>query len=346
VPEERARRLLLPEPQLLPLVQLLWAEWLREEVLLPVAHRHMGLTIPRLLRPLFRRRRELLGELARAGAEAVKELVRHASGEGDARPGMVVCVATAGDLLQWHPHLHLITTDGGRSADGSWHTPAQWDAEWLMRLFRERLFGSLLDKRAISRELVQKLLAWRHPGFSAHVGEPITAEDKQRLEAPPPTSSKIPSRSNQRMSILAFVSDRHSINRILDHLGLRSPQQGRPPLPARGILRVAEHGEGWGGRHTGTEAIPCCHSPLRAVGRLCLQTRRLYARAPRMRDTRLGHLRRTTSRCLNTPPTWAAEPISKRRAHKPPIKTSMDRWWLQTSMSVAPLNTWCPVSRK
>lgn len=85
------------------------------------------LTIPRLLRPLFRLRRELLGELARAGAEAVKELVCHASGEGDARPGIVVSVATAGDLLQWHPHLHLITTDGGRGKDGSWYTLTEWD---------------------------------------------------------------------------------------------------------------------------------------------------------------------------------------------------------------------------
>jgi len=162
--------------------QLLWAEWLRDEVLLGVAHRHVVLTIPRLLRPLFRRRRELLGELARASAEAVKELIRHASGDGDVRPGIVVSVATAGDLLQWHPHLHLITTDGGRSADGSWHTPAEWDSERLMRLFRERLLGILLDKRAISQELVRKLLARRHPGFSAHVGDRVAAEDKKRLE--------------------------------------------------------------------------------------------------------------------------------------------------------------------
>jgi hypothetical protein len=35
---------------------------------------------------------------------------------------------------------------------------------------------------AISKELVQRLLAWRHPGFSVHVGEPIDPEDKQRLE--------------------------------------------------------------------------------------------------------------------------------------------------------------------
>ncbi|HEY7530992.1 MAG TPA: hypothetical protein VIC56_09980 [Gemmatimonadota bacterium] len=37
----------------------------------------------------------------------------------------------------------------------------------------------------------------------------------------------------------------HSINRILEHLDLRSPQKDRPP-PAREILSVAEQGEGWG----------------------------------------------------------------------------------------------------
>jgi hypothetical protein len=52
-------------------------------------------------------------------------------------------------------------------------------------------------------------------------------------------------RCGQRMSTLAFVSDQHSIKRILEHLGLRSPQLDRPPPPAREILRVAEQGEGW-----------------------------------------------------------------------------------------------------
>ena len=56
--------------------QLLWAEWLRDDLLASVPHRHMVLTIPRLLRPLLRRRRDLLTELARAGAEATVELVR------------------------------------------------------------------------------------------------------------------------------------------------------------------------------------------------------------------------------------------------------------------------------
>jgi hypothetical protein len=51
-----------------------------------------------------------------------------------------------------------------------------------MNVFRERLLARLLDRHAISRELVRKLLAWRHPGFSAHVGEAICPQDKQRLE--------------------------------------------------------------------------------------------------------------------------------------------------------------------
>jgi hypothetical protein len=50
---------------------LLWAEWLRQELLAPVAHRHVVSTIPRLLRPLFRRRRELLIELGHAASEAL-----------------------------------------------------------------------------------------------------------------------------------------------------------------------------------------------------------------------------------------------------------------------------------
>ena len=51
--------------------QLLWAEWLRETLLAPVPHRHVVFTMPRFLRPLFRKRRELLDELALAAAEAL-----------------------------------------------------------------------------------------------------------------------------------------------------------------------------------------------------------------------------------------------------------------------------------
>ncbi len=102
-------------------------------------------------------------------------------GEG-LRPGVVVSIATSGDLLQWNPHLHVLTSDGGFSAGGVFHPLDTWDAHEIMRLFRERLLVRLVARHAISQELADKLLPWRHAGFSVHVGEPIAASDAQAIE--------------------------------------------------------------------------------------------------------------------------------------------------------------------
>lgn len=135
----------------------------------------------RLLRGLFRKRRELLLDLAQCSAEALAEYMRRAVG-ADTRPGIVVSIATSGDLLQWHPHGHVLMTDGAFSDDGTFQPLPTWDGEALMRLFRERLLARLVERHAISEELARKLLAWKHPGFSAHVGEPIAPEDTRAIE--------------------------------------------------------------------------------------------------------------------------------------------------------------------
>jgi hypothetical protein len=80
------------------------------------------------------------------------------------------------------PHGHVLVTDGGFTEDGVFRPLENWDGEALMRLFRERRLARLVEKHAISQELAAKLLAWRHPGFSARVGEPIAANDAQAIE--------------------------------------------------------------------------------------------------------------------------------------------------------------------
>ena len=161
--------------------QLLWAEWLQKNVLAPAPHRHVVLTMPRLLRGIFRRRRELLGDLAQCSAEALSEYLRRLLG-ANTRPGIVVSIATSGDLVQWYPHGHLLVSDGAFSDDGTFQPLATWDGETVMKLFRERLLARLIEKHALSEELAHKLLAWRHPGFSAHIGEAIPFEDKKAIE--------------------------------------------------------------------------------------------------------------------------------------------------------------------
>ena len=60
------------------------------------------------------------------------------------------------------------------------------------------------------------------------------------------TDPLVCTRCGKRMSIIAFVTDQMAIGKILDHLGLSSPQAARPPPPAREVLRVAEYADGWG----------------------------------------------------------------------------------------------------
>jgi hypothetical protein len=129
-------------------------------------------TMPRLLRGIFRKRRELLLDLAQCCAEALSESMRREIGSGT-RPGIVVSIATSGDLMQWHPHGHLLVTDGALSDAGPFRPVEAWDADAVMKLFRERLLARLIERHAISEDLARKLLAWRHPGFSAHIGRAI-----------------------------------------------------------------------------------------------------------------------------------------------------------------------------
>ena len=235
----------------------MWAEWLQREVLATVPHRHVVLTMPRLLRGIFRKRRDLLGDLAQCSAEALSEYLRRQLG-ANTRPGIVVSLATSGDLVQWHPHGHLLVSDGAFSDDGTFHPLATWDGETVMKLFRERLLARLIERHAISQELARKLLAWRHPGFSAHIGKAIPFEDKKAIEdvacyvvRSPLSLKKLVYLDGQKgvlyrcggpLEVVAYITDIVAIRRILDHLDL-SPLE-KPPPDLREVVRVPVDDEG------------------------------------------------------------------------------------------------------
>jgi len=76
---------------------LLYGEWVEENVLAPVPHRQYVFTVPRLLRPLFARRREWLGELCRIAARLLADACAEVLPGG--KLGLILFVQTFGDLL-------------------------------------------------------------------------------------------------------------------------------------------------------------------------------------------------------------------------------------------------------
>ena len=151
-----------------------FAERVETELLEEVPHSQYVVTIPKMLRIYFKYDRKLLGLLSQRFYETLAEFFREVTKDPDAVPGVIVSIQTYGrDPVLFHPHLHCLASDGCFSRDGRFH-PVSWvDTEKMMRLFRHRLFQTLLAKEIITTSIVDLLLSWQHPGFSVFRGEPV-----------------------------------------------------------------------------------------------------------------------------------------------------------------------------
>ena len=87
-------------------------EWLCEEILKAVPHRHFIFSIPKILRRYFLYDRGLLSDLSRCGWESLKLFFQEAVPEEDVVLGAVVAIQSFGDFLGFNSHLHVLCSDG------------------------------------------------------------------------------------------------------------------------------------------------------------------------------------------------------------------------------------------
>jgi hypothetical protein len=144
----------------------LWADWAGEELLEQVPHRQVVLTIPKRLRVFFRYDRRLLGDLAACAWRAVRLYFRVYYDDEPVVPGGVGFIATAGEFLNWMPHIHILLTDGGFLPDGTFRHLLYFDSDKVEELFRAEVLRLLLKKQLITEQTVSNMLSWRHRGFS------------------------------------------------------------------------------------------------------------------------------------------------------------------------------------
>ena len=159
------------------------AAFLVDHVLEDVAHAQWVFTIPKMLRPLFFRRRELRGVLARLAWQTVRELMAAAVEEPRLRPGMVSVIQTFGDRINPHPHVHALVSRGGWTWDDRFIPVPYVDPTAAERLFRHKVFSFLLREELITHERVELLSSWRHTGFSVHNSVYLPPGDHQAVEA-------------------------------------------------------------------------------------------------------------------------------------------------------------------
>ena len=155
-----------------------WSLWLDEQLLAAVPHRHVVLTIPKRLRAYFLYDRRRLGLLSRVASRTLHGYVAAALGEADAVPGVISLAQSFGSLAHWHPHLHLLVTDGAFRRDGGFVRLTTHDAAVLAETWRRAVLSLFVRQGWLEEEAATAMLAWPHSGFGAHVGPAINADDR------------------------------------------------------------------------------------------------------------------------------------------------------------------------
>ncbi len=106
-----------------------WADGVLNE-LLDVPYHHLVLAVPWQLRADIAFNRSVgLNLVVRAAVASLQQWARDQHGM---RMGIVVVIHTFGSDIKWHPHVHLLVTEGGLSLDGSrWIRP--YNPGWLRK---------------------------------------------------------------------------------------------------------------------------------------------------------------------------------------------------------------------
>jgi len=167
-----------------------FGEWLCQEVVKAVPHRHAVLSIPKILRRYFLYDRKLLSELSRCGWEALKAFFKTGMRDPKAVPGAVVAIQSFGDFLGFHPHLHILVSDGCFHANGIFSVSPAIDTKALEQIFpakdgifdRHKVLKMLLAKGKITQDMVSLLDKWRHTGFNVFCGPRILPWHKRSME--------------------------------------------------------------------------------------------------------------------------------------------------------------------
>ncbi len=123
-----------------------FGEWLCQEVVKSVPHRYVVFSIPKILRRYFLYDRKLLSDLSRCGWEALKTFYTTTVRDPKAVSGAVVAIQTFGDFLGFHPHLHILVSDGCFFKNGMFSVSPAVEIKALEEIFRHKVLRMLLSK--------------------------------------------------------------------------------------------------------------------------------------------------------------------------------------------------------
>ena len=127
-------------------------------------------------------RRKLLGKLSSCAWTCLKAEAVRLLGPEDVVPGMIAAIQTHGELLHWHPHIHVLITCGAFTPEGDLLECPEFDMKRLLVAWQEAVFALYLAEEKIEPEVVENMRTWQHSGFSVDQSVFLPAGDQAGIE--------------------------------------------------------------------------------------------------------------------------------------------------------------------
>jgi Putative transposase len=122
--------------------------------------------------------RKLNTVLFRAAWSALSQVL----GIDERELGAIFTVHTAGEALNYHPHLHGILADG-YWRDGIFTRFPEINLEVLTQAFGERVLAQLHKRELLTDDAVAQILSQDHTGFGVWLGDPLHDKESEQFVA-------------------------------------------------------------------------------------------------------------------------------------------------------------------
>jgi len=109
-----------------------------------------------MFRVFFLHHRKLLSQLSRCAWKTICQYLEVSLSE-KLQPAGILSIATAGDFLNWNPHVHALISSGVFRADGSFVTVPLFQENVLRELFEANVFKLLVSEGLITAELIARI---------------------------------------------------------------------------------------------------------------------------------------------------------------------------------------------
>jgi hypothetical protein len=130
------------------------------------------------LRAFFKYDRKLNTILFRAAWGALKDIL----GVDERELAAILTVQTAGEAINYHPHLHGLLADGYWK-DGVFTRFTEVGLKALEQAFTERVLAQLHKQELITDDDVAQILSQDHTGFGVWMGDPFHDKESEQFVA-------------------------------------------------------------------------------------------------------------------------------------------------------------------